>query len=1046
MRPIKLTLENIGPFSGKTIIDFSALDDVFLISGRTGSGKTTIFDAICFALYGSLPGNRSNHVNRIKSDYASKDDESFVSMEFSIGKKLYRIERSPKQEKQKKRGTGFSFYDETAVLYELNDGQYDCISSKKSEADNKIIELLGLSKDEFFKIVLLPQGEFAEFLKQNTTHRKEVLQKLFPVEKAAAIREYILNKAKILSAQKSEIERSLEDISKRFVFDAYEDLQKKAKDEAAECKQNIKMISDKQSVLKQVLQITESLSEKNNTLINIQNEFLQLENQQEEIFFKENKLKKSREAQPLMQYIVLHNENYQTLQKIEETLNNYLTKEEDARNQLNYFKTNSHLEKKYDDEIIILRKQKVPLEELVKDEEALNTNQKELQILKQKSFSLANDQQSTMKFLSDLEAELQILLSQTKDAQKYESDWEEKRNIKEWLMSAKKIAEQIYSTNNEIKDFQIKINQNINEQKLLEKNIPVLKDEIRILEKEKEQSEKGNLAALLAVELKYGVPCPVCGSKEHPSPAPAADPKFGIDERINTQKHLLDDAEKKLIMRKSEFQSFEMQLNKTEKNFSQLKNELHAIPEKDSSEWIHNFLEEENNIPSLEKINQKLSIQVNELNKIFQIRDTAKKSQLKIPKLYSEKENLQLTLSKIEKEQSVIQEQMKHLELSINIQKEKHEKILQDWKTDSLSNALQIIEKQIDESLNALQSFRKNKEDAQKNFTAVITEKEISLKQKIEYQNKFQEAKHQLDEKIKSSSFQNAEELQNAFLSKEDETLFQNTIDTWKHQFAENKLLHQELIKSIDELQTQKKESGIEEDENGIHNLINELIAQQNEAEQKHEAAVSDLASLKKDADLWKEILQKHDTISKEAQAMKSLSDDLVGNNPKRMAFDSWLLGLYLQEVAAYASRRLERMSESRYSLLLDIEGDSARGRAGLDLAVFDAYTGKTRPCTTLSGGESFMASISLALGLADSIQNRSGGIRLDAVFIDEGFGSLDEASLDKALIILDELREHRMVGLISHVGEMRNRIPSQIEVHKTGSGSNIIIRNQTNI
>jgi exonuclease SbcC len=131
-------------------------------------------------------------------------------------------------------------------------------------------------------------------------------------------------------------------------------------------------------------------------------------------------------------------------------------------------------------------------------------------------------------------------------------------------------------------------------------------------------------------------------------------------------------------------------------------------------------------------------------------------------------------------------------------------------------------------------------------------------------------------------------------------------------------------------------------------------------------------------------------------------------------------------------------MSESRYSLLLDSAGEGGRGRAGLDLAVFDAYTGKCRPCATLSGGESFMASISLALGLADSIQTRSGGVRLDAVFIDEGFGSLDEGSLDRALVILDELRDHRMVGLISHVGEMRSRIPSRVEVIKSGSGSRI--------
>jgi exonuclease SbcC len=155
-------------------------------------------------------------------------------------------------------------------------------------------------------------------------------------------------------------------------------------------------------------------------------------------------------------------------------------------------------------------------------------------------------------------------------------------------------------------------------------------------------------------------------------------------------------------------------------------------------------------------------------------------------------------------------------------------------------------------------------------------------------------------------------------------------------------------------------------------------------------------------------------------------------------------LGKYLAEITVFATSRLERMSEGRYALLLNTERESGRGQSGLDLEVFDAYTGKTRPCATLSGGESFMASISLALGLADSIQERSGGIRLDAVFIDEGFGSLDDASLDKAIGILDELREQRMVGLISHVGDLRTRIPSRIEVIKSSSGSTVTITHET--
>jgi exonuclease SbcC len=262
----------------------------------------------------------------------------------------------------------------------------------------------------------------------------------------------------------------------------------------------------------------------------------------------------------------------------------------------------------------------------------------------------------------------------------------------------------------------------------------------------------------------------------------------------------------------------------------------------------------------------------------------------------------------------------------------------------------------------------------------------------------------------------------------------------WKEIRSSNTSLREELERSLGKIREERAGLGQAPAGEELRAALENLTADRAATEASRDEAALRLASLERDEAQLREALQRQETLAKKTTRLKAIADDLSGTNPKKTAFDSWLLGLYLTEVAAFASKRLERMSESRYSLILDSEGESGRGRAGLDLAVFDAYTGKTRPCATLSGGESFMASISLALGLADSIQARSGGVRLDAVFIDEGFGSLDEGSLDKALIILDELREHRMVGLISHVGEMQSRIPSRIEVIKTGAGSRTVI------
>ena len=207
------------------------------------------------------------------------------------------------------------------------------------------------------------------------------------------------------------------------------------------------------------------------------------------------------------------------------------------------------------------------------------------------------------------------------------------------------------------------------------------------------------------------------------------------------------------------------------------------------------------------------------------------------------------------------------------------------------------------------------------------------------------------------------------------------------------------------------------------------------------------LAEIKSALDKLKDLFERRQSLlnelkqrAEEAQLITELSLSLNGSNKYKLKFDIWMLSAFLREIIVYANTRLERMSGGRYVLKLSKEL-SGNNLSGLDMEIYDAYTGGIRPTASLSGGETFMVSISLALGLADSIQTRSGGIRLDSMFIDEGFGSLDEASLENAISILDEIRGNRMVGIISHVSELKNRIPQKIEIEKTANGSTIKIR-----
>jgi exonuclease SbcC len=232
MRPLRLIMENFGPFAGRAELDFSGLEDIFLVTGKTGSGKTTIFDAICFALYGEVPGSRAPYSSRLKSDHAGENAECTVSLEFSLGKnrgqRSYVVERSPRQEIKKKRGGG-AFREETVILWENFEGKTNVLGNKKGEVNQRLLELIGLEAKEFFKIVLLPQGEFAEFLRQNTSERQKVLGKLFPIEEARRVKELAARKALEADAGQKEALRALELLQGRAGAEIYGEAHERAR-------------------------------------------------------------------------------------------------------------------------------------------------------------------------------------------------------------------------------------------------------------------------------------------------------------------------------------------------------------------------------------------------------------------------------------------------------------------------------------------------------------------------------------------------------------------------------------------------------------------------------------------------------------------------------------------------------------------------------------------------------------------------------------------------------------------------------------------------
>jgi exonuclease SbcC len=1039
MKPEKLILENFGAFAGRTEIDFTVLDDVFLITGKTGSGKTTIFDALCFALYGTVPGGRRGHIGRLRSDYTPEGDCS-VSLDFSLGEKRYRVCRSPRREKPKKRGQGVVRIEESAELYEINGGTLKALSSRKSEADSGIRDLIGLEAEEFFKIVLLPQGEFAEFLKQNTTERREVLGKLFPVHRAIRLRELAQERAREAAVLSREAERALGDIAKRISFDTYEATHAQARETLGQADAEIGAINLELDRLRRLQDLRDTERRHAERLEAVKAEASAVEAVSGIMGEKERNLALSRQAQPLRRYLVLAEETRKTLEQAEAAMAGILQEKAAAQAMMEEGEGQKKEIALLEKELPELHGKRPLLLEMSAEAEELRSKAAEIDRLTAILLDQGEKDAALGRTSAEKEGELRELEQLAGQIKDLDVQWERARDIKDRLIRLKQLAGEAQGVFREKTALTNRLKELGAQGEELDRRIPVLREKLGEARREKEAGERAQMAAHLAAELEPGGPCPVCGSRDHPRPAAAGTGRFGAHEQIESLEHAVKDAERDLVSCRTENRIKAEEAARLDQRLRVLGDalkEAQALPPDDPALRTLFRLD----LPGETELSQALAEQAVRLNAIVSCREAARKAASRIPDLYRERDELLVRRGEQEKERISLEEKKASLERTVGELGQKHARLLRELALPGVEQALAELDGRIQKINRRIGAFREQWETANRNLAAAAAREEEGRKKREEAAERRRETAAALEQALSASPFSGPEALKQAILEGDTETLLENEIVRWKEERSRIRSLMSELEGGLDRVRGEQAAAGPVPAGKPLDSALAALETDLENANIGRDRALAALRSLEQDAVLLREAHERYRELAQKAARLNGLAEDLAGKNPKKKAFDAWLLGLYLEEVAAFATRRLERMSDSRYSLLLDSEGESGRGRAGLDLAVFDAYTGKTRPCATLSGGESFLASISLALGLADSIQARSGALRLDAVFIDEGFGSLDEGSLDKALLILDELRDHRMVGLISHVGEMRTRIPSRIEVIKSGAGSRISVK-----
>ena len=590
-------------------------------------------------------------------------------------------------------------------------------------------------------------------------------------------------------------------------------------------------------------------------------------------------------------------------------------------------------------------------------------------------------------------------------------------------------------------------------------------EKINRIEEEKKAAERQRAAAALAEHLEEGSPCPVCGSVHHPAPAQGmSESAFSFDERIEAAKrsaaklqHEKEKAQTALAGAEASHTNYQKQIDERAAAAEDLQlryKECSAVPFPERKDAAESRIKE-----TAQQINE--AVQAYDASrKAFAehktLEEEARRLQRERQECTQQHHSAEQRLSGVS---AALQEKRRQFDQAFaqlpenlrSVQLSSDTEIFDEQGTDGKAKApdapagntapeqyevpdaetaLEQCEALLQELKLTINAYHTDVAEATQNLERIRGELSTAETHGQERAQQRSEKTAQLESAYIKEGFADLEDLQQAVCSEPEVAQWKTEIDTFYEQYAAYKQAAAGLEKDV----TATEPRDLDE----LETAVEALRQRYDEIQARLEVLNTEKAKLEELHTQHTELTKALAVKTAEAQNWVALAKDLCGSNPRKLQFDTWILSAFLHEVTVFANKRLERMSEGRYRLAVSEEHGAGNAYRGLDLEIADAYTGKCRPSATLSGGETFMASISLALGLADSIQARAGGIRIDSMFIDEGFGSLDEKALENAVGILDEIRGNRMVGIISHFGELQSRIPQKIEVIKTGTGSSI--------
>ena len=927
MKPLKLTMSAFGSYAGKNVIDFTGQQQgIFLITGDTGAGKTTIFDAITYALYNQTSGGERNG-NMMRSQYAQPETETYVELEFLYRGQTYRVRRNPDYKITKTLKNGKIREQKVPHSVELTLPDGTVFPEKKNATDAKIIEILGLTADQFSQIVMIAQGDFLKLLYTKSDERKMIFSKLFRTDIYWKIQENLRRKSMEMDERIQENDRAFEQEKSRIILlpeseeipldELVERLRERLKDALKEQnlrRANVEELNKKITKYEEINKLFVSLEK-------IRQNGKELEARQAESKERRQQIENARKADKVL---VAEQQNLRQQQEVEQSAQAIAKMTETLANDQEMFET-------------------------------LKTQQQEAEAKQKRE---AADIQKKMLALEQSFPSYEALQNARSEEQQAKKVWEDLGKISEESFHKKKAGIAA------LKEQQKRQEQVVEQTKKNWEQTSLSASESAKHYEHMYEAFLKEQAGILAENLSAGCPCPVCGSTVHPDPAKLSD--HAVTElEVEQAKKTRAAAEEKRDLAYAAFEA-----EKTEKQ------KLAQAVEKEEADFVlaqtiakQQRKEAEQNYVSLQKIAE-------------QIRE-----KLVYP-----------SFAEAKKQYAAMQKALAAAEQEIERKRQKVSELA--------------------EAMNTLKGQKLAEEENQK------TAKKLAAKTEKEYAKL-----------LEKSGFVSEETYHLAILPERSRSKLEREEKEYESQClrqqSEQKLLEKQVSGK-----TYTDTTELNEQLKAEKQVLKEAEKTYMEL---HTAYENDRAVLQNCA----VYLEKGKKLESEDQVIKSLSKTANGrlSGSAKIDFETYIQRQYFKQIIHEANKRLLTMSNHQFILKLKEEANTGRKtNEGLDLSVYSLVTDSERDVKTLSGGESFLAALAMALGLSDIVERSAGAIHPDMMFIDEGFGSLDAQSRQQAIEVLGELAgDSRMVGIISHVTELKEQIDRKLVVSRTDKGSRAV-------